>query len=92
MPPLVVVALSRALLGVVARAFRARWTDHLRTPDAKGELMAIRSIGIVVALWLSVGNAFAICPYPKPKVCSTFFESDAVFVGTVLITGVFWQR
>jgi hypothetical protein len=61
-----------------------RWTDHLRAPDAKGELMPIRAIGIVVALWLSVGNALAICPYPKPKVCSAFFESDAVFVGTVL--------
>lgn len=26
-------------------------------------------------------------PYPKPKACSAFFESDAVFVGTVLSQG-----
>ena len=46
--------------------------------------MVIRGIGVIVGLWLSVENAFAICPHPTPKACSAFFESDAVFVGTVL--------
>jgi hypothetical protein len=46
--------------------------------------MVIRGIFLVVGLWLSVENAFAICPYPTPKACSAFFESDAVFLGTVL--------
>jgi carboxypeptidase family protein len=46
--------------------------------------MVIRAIVIVLALWMTAGTAFAICPYPTPKVCSLFFESDAVFVGTVL--------
>jgi hypothetical protein len=46
--------------------------------------MVTRAIVIVVALWLTVGTAFAICPYPTPKACSAFFESDAVFVATVL--------
>jgi hypothetical protein len=40
---------------------------------------------VIVAL-LAVGPAvvLAICPKPTPKVCSAFFESDAVFRGTVL--------
>lgn len=44
----------------------------------------MRAVGVVVGLWLSVGPAMAICPYPTPKACSAFFENDAVFVGTVL--------
>lgn len=35
------------------------------------------------AAGISAGRAFAICPYPTPKVCSEYFESTVVFVGTV---------
>ena len=42
--------------------------------------------GLVVFALLGVGPAvvYGICPKPTPKVCSAFFESDAVFLGTVL--------
>ena len=43
-----------------------------------------RCIGLVVLLALTVTPVVAICPYPAPKVCSAFFESDVVFVGKVL--------
>lgn len=74
-------------LRALASAQPGHCADHLRAGDAKGGLMVMRAIGIVVALWLSIGNAFAICPYPTPKACSAFFESDVVFVGTVLSQG-----
>src|SRR5262245_45536209 len=44
--------------------------------------MKVIVAGLVVSL--SVARAFAICPAPTPKACSSFFESDAVFVGKVL--------
>jgi hypothetical protein len=42
--------------------------------------------GLLAFLLLAVGPAvvLGICPKPTPKVCSAFFESDAVFLGTVL--------
>ena len=42
--------------------------------------------GLVVFALLAVGPAvvYGICSKPTPKVCSAFFESDAVFLGTVL--------
>lgn len=44
-----------------------------------------RSAAVVLVVACLVGGfAHAICPHPTPKVCSEFFESDAVFVGTVL--------
>jgi len=46
--------------------------------------MLIRGIAVLVGLWLSAGSAYAICPYPTPKACSAFFQSDVVFVGKVL--------
>lgn len=39
-------------------------------------------VGLLV--WVNALTAFAFCPKPVPKVCSEYFKSDAVFVGTVL--------
>jgi len=40
------------------------------------------------ALGLLIGTnataAFAMCPHPTPTACSAYFESDAVFVATVV--------
>jgi len=44
----------------------------------------VRRFAIGVLLLMSATVAHAICPIPTPKVCSAFFESDAVFVGTVI--------
>ncbi|MDA2927518.1 hypothetical protein MYX78_09870, partial [Acidobacteria bacterium AH-259-G07] len=41
-------------------------------------MLAISSL-----LLMSTTAAHAICPKPTPKVCSSFFESDAVCTGTV---------
>ena len=46
--------------------------------------MGIRTVGVALCLLLSAPRVLAMCPYPTPKACSAFFESDAVFVGTVL--------
>jgi len=44
----------------------------------------IRVLLVTFGFWVGVESAFAFCPYPTPKPCSAFFESDAVFVGRVL--------
>ena len=44
----------------------------------------MRKILIGTFLILSPAVVYGICPMPSPKVCSTFFRSDAVFVGTVV--------
>jgi hypothetical protein len=43
----------------------------------------VRRLALGVLLLMSATVAPAICPMPTPKVCSAFFESDAVFAGTV---------
>src|SRR5476651_2704224 len=45
-----------------------------------------RSIRRMLLVWVSLttGSALAICPFPVPKVCSTYFESDTVFLGKVV--------
>jgi len=51
-----------------------------------GGLMPWKMNGLVAGVvLLGLGSeALCICPYPAPKVCSEFFQSDAVFVGRVL--------
>jgi len=39
---------------------------------------------ILSVLLLGPAVMHGVCPQPTPKVCSAFFESDAVFVGTVV--------
>ncbi len=38
----------------------------------------------LIALIVVTTTAHAICPYPTPKVCAKYFESDAVFLGEVM--------
>lgn len=38
----------------------------------------------LTAFIVSVTTAYAICPYPTPKVCAKYFESDTVFLGEIL--------
>jgi hypothetical protein len=38
----------------------------------------------LLALSLIATMVHAICPFPTPKVCASYFESDVVFVGKVL--------
>ena len=49
--------------------------------------MTRRAACAALALWSVVAPVAAFCPYPTPKACSRFFESDAVFVATVLSRG-----
>jgi hypothetical protein len=45
----------------------------------------MRALGLCLVLVLLVASlAHAICPYPTPKVCSRYFESEVVFFGEVL--------
>lgn len=46
--------------------------------------LKMRRLGAACLLWSCASTAFAMCPHPTPKVCSSYFESDAVFVATVL--------
>ncbi len=46
-----------------------------------------RAVFAVIMLFSLVGVARAICPFPTPKACSEFFESETVFVGTPLSWG-----
>jgi hypothetical protein len=38
----------------------------------------------VVLLFFGSSVVHGVCPQPAPKVCSAFFRSDAVFIGTVV--------
>jgi hypothetical protein len=49
-----------------------------------GGVVSRRIGSAIVAIAFSATPVFAICPEPTPKVCSSFFESDVVFVGTVV--------
>jgi hypothetical protein len=45
----------------------------------------MRASAFCLAFLLFVASvAHGICPYPTPKVCAKYFESDAVFLGEVL--------
>jgi hypothetical protein len=46
-------------------------------------MVSLRKIAIGLLVWLHAAAASANCPHPVPKACSAYFESDAVFVGTV---------
>jgi len=49
--------------------------------------MIRRVMALVAGFSVSAGPALAICPYPTPRACSAYFESDVVFVGSVLSRG-----
>ena len=46
----------------------------------------MRGIALGLLIASNATAAFAMCPHPTPKACSAFFESDAVFVATVVST------
>jgi len=46
----------------------------------------LRGIALGLLIASNATAAFAMCPHPTPKACSAFFESDAVFVATVVST------
>lgn len=44
---------------------------------------------LVIFLCLISSTTSALCPSPEPKLCSRFFESDKVFIGTLIEAGFF---
>src|SRR4030095_3888428 len=43
-----------------------------------------RALCVTCCLGIIGTPVAAVCPSPEPKACSVFFDSDAVFVATVL--------
>ncbi len=39
---------------------------------------------VLLAIIINANMALALCPSPTPKICSAYFESDAVFTGKIL--------
>jgi hypothetical protein len=44
----------------------------------------LKAIALGLLITKNATGAFAMCPYPTPRACSAYFESDAVFVATVV--------
>jgi hypothetical protein len=39
---------------------------------------------ILIIIFFLTSTAYAICPYPTPKLCSEYFDSDVIFTGKIL--------
>jgi hypothetical protein len=44
----------------------------------------LKAVALGLLITTNATGAFAMCPYPTPRACSAYFESDAVFVATVV--------